>query len=143
MQRRLGLIAEPVVHQPLDLAFVTRGHQLSQVSPGSLPGGQHRPARQLEQSQRIAARLDDDPLEDALVQPRRQRGLQQQARIAMAQRLDLQLRESRDRVTGVARREYERDLLPEEAASPLYGYYGKTLGSVRGRDADVSPAGAG
>jgi capsular exopolysaccharide synthesis family protein len=32
---------------------------------------------------------------------------------------------------------------PEEAASPLYGYYGKTLGSVRGRDADISPAGAG
>jgi tyrosine-protein kinase Etk/Wzc len=32
---------------------------------------------------------------------------------------------------------------PEEAASSLYGYYGKTLGSVRGRDADISPAGAG
>ena len=57
-----------------------------------------QPARQLEQRERIPARLDDDPLQHALVQPGRQDGLQQRPRVAMPQRLDVELRQARQRV---------------------------------------------
>ena len=76
-----------------------------------------QPSRQLEERERIPARLDDDPLEHALIQPTRQGGLQQRARITMPQGLDVKLRQTRERVARLARREHERDLLRQQAAS--------------------------
>ena len=83
--------------------------------PASWAGRQ--PARQLQQRERIPARLGDDPLQHGLVQPRRQDGLQQRPRIATAQRLDVELREAGERVAQLARREHERDPLRQQAAS--------------------------
>ena len=47
----------------------------------------------------------------------RQDGLQQRPRIAMPQGPDVELRKARERVAQLARREHERDLLRQQAAS--------------------------
>ena len=64
-----------------------------QAEPAGELGGR-QPARQLQQRERIAARLGDDPLQHRFVQPRREDGLQQRPRIPAAQRLDAELREA-------------------------------------------------
>ena len=77
--------------------------------------GRRQPARQLQQRERIPARLGDDPLEDPLVEPSRQAGLQQRPRIAMAQGPDVQLRQPAERGARLARREHDRDPLRQQA----------------------------
>ena len=61
-------------------------------------------------------RLDDDPLQHALVEPRRQDRVEQRPRIPMAERLDVKLGEAGERVDRLPRREDHRDLLGQEAA---------------------------
>ena len=73
-------------------------------------------ARQLEQRERIPARLVDDPVKHALIQWRRQAGLQQRPRVPVPQWLDAELREARERAAELARREHERDLLRQAVA---------------------------
>ena len=73
--------------------------------PASCAGRQ--PARQLQQSERIPARLGNDPIQHALIQPSRQDGLQQRPRITMAQGLDAKLRQTRERVAQLSRREHD------------------------------------
>jgi hypothetical protein len=76
-----------------------------------------QPARQFQQRERIPARLSDDPLQHALIQPSRQGGLQQRPRITTPQRPDVQLREARERLAQLAGREHQRDPLRQQAAS--------------------------
>jgi hypothetical protein len=61
--------------------------------------------------------LDNDPLQHLLIQPSRQGRRQQRVGIAMAQGPDVQLREARQRLAQLARREHQRDLLRQQAAS--------------------------
>ena len=72
--------------------------------------------RQLDDRERIAACLDDDPLQHALVEPRRQDRVQQRAGVPMAQRLDVKLRPATERPDRLSRREDHRDPLGQEAA---------------------------
>jgi hypothetical protein len=72
-------------------------------------------ARQLEQRERIPARLVDDPVKHALVQRGRQDGLQERPRVPVSQRLDAELWKARERAAQLARREHERDLLRQQA----------------------------
>ena len=58
----------------------------------------------------------NDPIQHALVQRSGQDRLQQRPRIAMPQRLDAKLRQSRERVAQLASREHERDPLRQQAA---------------------------
>ena len=92
-----------------------QGHRRRQAEPAR-ELRRRQPARQLQQRERIPARLDDDPLEHALIQPSRQDRLQQRPRIAMPQGLDVELRQAGERVAQLARREHERDPLRQQAA---------------------------
>ena len=74
-------------------------------------------ARQLQQGQRIPARLDHDPLDHSVIQPTRQDGLQEGPRITVTQRPDVDLREARQRVPRFAGGEHERDPLRQQTAS--------------------------
>ena len=74
-----------------------------------------QPARQLQQSERVPARLDNDPIQHALIQRSGQDRLQQRPRITTPQGLDAKLRQSRERVAQLASREHERDLLRQQA----------------------------
>jgi hypothetical protein len=78
--------------------------------------GRGQAARQLEQGERVPPRRGNETLQYPLIQPSRQEGLQQRARIAISQGPHLQFRYSRERVAQLARREQERDLLRQEAA---------------------------
>ena len=73
-------------------------------------------SRQLQECEWVPAGLDDDPFEHALIEPTWQGGFQQRTRITMTQRLDAKLRETRERVTMLARGEHERDLFGQQAA---------------------------
>ena len=75
-----------------------------------------QPARELQERERIPARLGDDPLEHGLVQPRREDGLQQRPCIPGAQRLHAELREAGQSGAHVTRREHEHDPLRQQAA---------------------------
>ena len=59
-------------------------------------------------------RLDHDPLQDALVEPRRQDRLQQRACIPVAERLDAKLRNTSERADRLPRGKHDRDLLGQE-----------------------------
>ena len=61
-------------------------------------------------------RFGDDPLQHALVEPRRKDRLEQRPRISTAERLDVKLGEAGERVNRLPRREDDRDLLGQEAA---------------------------
>ncbi len=74
------------------------------------------PARQLQQRERVAVRLEDDPVQHVLVQPRCQHRLQQRPRIAMSQGLDAQLRQSRQGAPHLTSCDHERDALGVQAA---------------------------
>ena len=75
-----------------------------------------QPARELQERERVPARLGDDPLEHGLVQPSREDGLQERPCIPAAQRIDAELREAGQSGADVTRRERERDPLGEQAA---------------------------
>ena len=83
--------------------------------PASSVGRQ--PARQLQQGERVPARLDNDPLQHGLIEPSRQDRLQQRPCISMPQGRDVKLRQAPERVVDLARGEHERDLLRQQAAS--------------------------
>jgi hypothetical protein len=76
-----------------------------------------QPARQLQQRERIPTGLDEDPLQHGLIEPSRQDGLQQRPCIATPQGRNVKRRKAPERVVDLARGEYERDLLRQQAAS--------------------------
>ena len=87
--------------------------------------GESEPARQLrrrqslhqlQQRQRVAARLGDDLIAHPRVQGRGQHRVQKRARIALAQTLDHDLRHSRQIVARRARREHQADRFRLHAA---------------------------
>ena len=78
--------------------------------------GRRHAARQLQQRERIAVRLDDDPVEHPLIDASRQDGLQQDPCITPSQGTDVDLGEAGKRVASLAGREHERDLLGEQPA---------------------------
>src|SRR5712691_310567 len=93
-----------------------QGHQQGQTKPaGELR--RRQPSRQLEHSERVPARLDDDPLQHTLIQRTRQDGLQQSTRITMPQGVDVELWQTGKRVARISCREHERELLRQETAS--------------------------
>ena len=75
-----------------------------------------QPARQLQQGERVAVRLENDPIQHVLIQTSGQDRLQQRPRIAMPEGLDAKLRQSRQRVAHLTSSEHERDVLREQAA---------------------------
>ena len=104
--------------QPPPVALLDAGRQRRRCGEAEAARELRRgqAARQLEQRQRVPVRLGDDPLEHALVEPGGQRGLQEQPRVAMGQRLDRQRRQPREGVTDLARREQEHDPLRRQPA---------------------------
>jgi hypothetical protein len=80
--------------------------------------GRGQAAWQLEQRERVAARLRDDPLAHPLVHGPHDRRLQQRASVVVGQATDDQLREpvELDAVAGLAHREDQRDALGQEPA---------------------------
>ena len=85
------------------------------------PAGQLRrgqPARQLQQRERIAARLGDDPVAHPLVQSPGDHRLQQRASIAVAQAPDHHLRKAPQLLllAGLPYREHQRHRLRQEPA---------------------------
>src|SRR4051794_14007528 len=72
-------------------------------------------SRQLQECKWIAVRLDHDALQHALVEARRQDRVEQRSRIAVAERLDAELGEARERVDRLPSREDDHDLLRQQA----------------------------
>ena len=91
---------------------------------GTAPGSPNPPAssagvnapRQLQQRQRVAARLGDDLVADPRVQGPGERRVQQRPRVVLAQALDHELRQSRQLVARLARREDQADRFRLQAA---------------------------
>ena len=79
--------------------------------------GRCQAAWQLHQGQWIAARLDDEPLEHLVVQRGGQDGLEEGARVAMAERFDMDLGQPPERLAQLARGEQDRNPLDREPAS--------------------------
>ena len=105
--------------QPPREALLDPGGQRQRCRQPETSGelGGRQPARELQERERIAACLGDDPLEHGLVQPRREDGLQQRPCIPAAQRLDAELREAGQSTIHLTRRERERDPLRQQAVS--------------------------
>jgi hypothetical protein len=80
-----------------------------------LPG--HQPAGELEQRQRVAPGLGDDPVPHPLVEPTGDRRLEQRMRIAVTQPADQQLGHAREAVllTGLTEGEHHGDGFGQEA----------------------------
>ena len=81
---------------------------------GELGGGQ--PAGELQERERIAARLGDDPLEHRFVKSCREDGLQERSCITAAQLIDLELRKPGQASAQLTRRKNKRDPLGKQAA---------------------------
>ena len=98
--------------------------------PASWVGAQ--PARQLQQGERVSARLGDDPLQHAFIQPSRQDRLQQRSRITTTQGHNMELRQTGERVPELSCREHKRDLLRDETTShKAQGLRGRTIEPLR------------
>ena len=80
--------------------------------------GRAHPARQLQQGERVAARLGDDPVAHALVDPARDDRLEQRARVGLVEPPQRQLRQARQPrlVARLAHAEHERDRLRQQPA---------------------------
>jgi hypothetical protein len=89
LERRPG---QPAREAPLDPRRQGQRRRQAEAA-GEL--GRGEPAGKLQDRERIPASLGDDPLEDRLVESRREDGLEQDARVAAAERLDRELREAR------------------------------------------------
>ena len=104
--------------QPSRIALLDaggQGHRGRQAKPTrELRRGQ--PSRQLQQSERVATCLGNDPLQHRFIQPSRQDRLQQRSRITTAQGRNLDLRQTGERVARLSSSEHERDLLRKETA---------------------------
>jgi hypothetical protein len=110
---RLGRhLSEPAPEVLLDLLGQRQRDRHSETAP-QISGRQ--PARQLQQRQRIPARLRHDPRAHPLVQGNLQHRGQQRARIAISQTLDDELREPRQLFARFARREDQRHRLGQQA----------------------------
>ena len=80
--------------------------------------GRAHAARQLQQRERIAARLRDDPVADALVEPAGDHRRQQRARVLVAEPFEPQLRQARQLalLARLADAEHDRHRLGEQPA---------------------------
>ena len=116
-EQQASRIARKPGQPPREALLDARGqrHRRRQAEPAR-ELRRRQPARQLQQSERIPARLGDDPIQHALIQPSRQDRLQQRPRITTPKGLDVELRQSCERVAQLTRREHERDLLRQQAA---------------------------
>ena len=111
-----------------------RGHPLHPTSEGLLDAGRQRSgvgqseaarqlrrvaaARQLEQRQRVAGRLGDDAVPDAIVQRARDHRLEQRSRVVVTETLDHELRQTAQHIVlaGLPGPEDQRDRLGEQPA---------------------------
>jgi hypothetical protein len=103
-----GKLLDSPVEQVLDGTRARCGHPESAGQPGR---GRHR--RKLEQGQRVAPRLRDDPIAHLLVQRRTDRRGEQGARLGLGQWPDRQAgqRVDLERTAGLAYAEQHRDAL--------------------------------
>ena len=90
-------------------------HRGGQPEPARELDGR-QPAGQLQQGERVAVRLQNDPIQHVLIQASGQNGLEQCSRVTMPQRLNTQIRQPRERVSHLTGREHERDVLGKQAA---------------------------
>ena len=81
--------------------------------------GRRQPAGQLQEGQRVAARLGHDAIPHLLVQPPAHRRCQHQARVAVAEPLDCLLRQSRELavLAGLTNREHQGHWVGHQASS--------------------------
>jgi hypothetical protein len=77
--------------------------------------GRGHPPRQLEQRQRVAPRLRDDPVPHALVQHELHRRAEERAGVAVAQAGDLQVGDVPELLAGLAGGEHDPDRLRQQA----------------------------
>ncbi len=113
--RIVGQLVEPALEALLDPAG--QRQQLRQAEPaGHLR--RRQAARQLEQRERIAARLGDDPVPDAFVEPARDDRRQQRAGVVVAEPFQLQLGQPDQLalVARVAHGEHDRHRLRQQAS---------------------------
>ena len=113
-QKPLGLRRQP--HEPPPEAVLDPPRQPRRVRQTE-PARQlsrRQPPGQLQQRQRITARLRDEPLPHPLIQRNPQRRAQQRARITITQTLDQQPRKSGELVARVTRHEDHRDRLRQQ-----------------------------
>jgi hypothetical protein len=89
----------------------------ARCGPRAGPEARIRPG-QLQQRERVAAGLGQDPVPDPLVDHPRQRGRQQRARVVVSDPLDAQLRQAVEvaGVTGLADGEHHGDPLRQQPA---------------------------
>ena len=124
----------------------TRRRKLSSIrlGSGSVAGSpkppassrRRQPARQLQQRQRVAARLGDDPVAHALVQrPAAPPTPSSVARVAVRQAFEPQLRQPGQRVelAGLAHGEHQRDRLRQQAPRHEGEHLHRRLGPATAR----------
>jgi len=75
------------------------------------------PRGQFQQRQGIPARLGDDPVADALIQPKPHRGGQHRASVAVAQTADLETGNVLKLLARFSRREHDPNRLRKQAPS--------------------------
>ncbi len=76
--------------------------------------GRRQPPWQLQQRQRVTARLGDEPLPHSLVQRHTQRRAQQRASVTTGQALNSKLRQPFELIPEVARHQHQRDRLRQQ-----------------------------
>ena len=72
--------------------------------------------RQLQQSERVAASLGDDPVADLLIDQPREPGGQQRTGVVGIQPVEHELRQAAEYLAALARHEHDRDRLREQPA---------------------------
>src|SRR5690606_38029000 len=95
--------------------MVVDGRQIRQ-SESARQVSDARLTRQLQDRQWIAPRLGHDPVDDPFVEPTGNGRLQQDPGVAVAQRTDLQLTQSRERSETFSSREDERDAFRQQTS---------------------------
>ena len=100
---------------PAQEALLDPARQLPAVGEPEAAGelGRRQPSRQLQQRERVAPRLGDDPGANLLVEPSRQHGLEKPAGIGVAETRERELRQAVElvHVTRVANREHHHQRL--------------------------------
>jgi hypothetical protein len=103
--------------EPCDVALLDPSRERLRLeqpeSAGQLRRGQ--PARELEQGQRVAARLGDDPVAHRRVKHESRRGVQELARLVGLEPPHFELRQVLERPDRLARREDDPDRLGQQA----------------------------
>ena len=103
--------------ESLDEALLDSPGESSRIDQAEASGQLRRrqPARQLQQGERVPARLRDDPVADLLVQVEPDRRAQQRAGIAVAHPTHLEVGDVLEVFARLARSEHDPDRLGEEA----------------------------